>query len=284
MSFSLVLIAALAVTAGIVLVAGVPHPRAGDLAALLLLYSTIALRDLLGHARAVFVALTGDGGQRERLDQGRKAVALLVGRDTEALDEAGVVRACVESLAENLSDGVIAPLCWATAGASLAAVGGVPAGLGAALGAMLYKAINTMDSQFGYRNARYLHFGRCAARLDDLANLAPARLSALVLILAAPLAGGSPARAWRIWRRDHGQHASPNSGHPEAAMAGALGVQLGGPASYFGRIQDKPRLGDPLVPLTPSHISKACRLVLLAALLLLPCCAALGESGLSLTW
>jgi len=252
------------------------HPAAGTVVALLLLYSGMALRDLLVHARRVLAALREGEGAGVRLDRARRAVAMMVGRDTATLDEAGVVRACVESLAENLSDGVVAPLCWATAGALAAAAFAIPAVVGAVLALMLYKAVNTMDSLFGYKNERYLHFGRCPARLDDLANLLPARLSALALILAAPLVGGSPFAAWHIWRRDHGRHASPNAGHPEAALAGALGIRLGGPASYFGQWHDKACIGDERVALGPSHINTACRLVFLAALLVALVCLALG--------
>ncbi len=272
----LVLLAVALATLGLLLAARRLHPVGGALAALLLLYSGIALRDLLVHGQRVLAALNGAGTEAERLARARRAVAMLVGRDTEALDEAGVVRACVESLAENVSDGVIAPLCCATAGALAAAALGLSAPVGAALALMLYKAINTMDSLFGYKNERYRQFGRCPAHLDDLANLLPARLSALALVLAAPLAGGSPTGAWRIWRRDHGRHASPNSGHPEAALAGALGIRLGGPASYFGQWHDKAAIGDEQVRLCPAHITSAGRLVSLATLLVVLACLALG--------
>ena len=234
--------------------AGRIHPRLGDLLAVLLLYSCFAARDLLAHSRRVYTALWVDD-----LGEARRRVALLVGRDTAGLDQAGVIRACVESVAENSSDGVVAPLFWA-------AVGGP-------VGALLYKAVSTLDSTFGYKNARYLQFGWAAARLDDLANFLPARLTALGLVAAALLCGRDSEAAWRIYRRDRFNHASPNSAHPEAAMAGALGLQLGGPNYYDGQLIEKPHLGDPLLKPRPEHILAANRLVLaltvLAALVLL---------------
>ena len=127
--------------------------------------------------------------------------------------------------------------------------------------ALCYKVINTMDSMVGYKNERYLHFGRAAARLDDAANFIPARLSALLLILAAGLAGESADRAWRIWRRDRRNHASPNSAQTESAMAGALGIQLGGPACYFGELHDKPTIGDPAREIEPGDIRRAVRML-----------------------
>lgn len=230
----------------------------------LLLCTAIAARDLLAHALRVHHALGFD------LALARKQVALMVGRDTEQLDEAGVVRACVESVAENMADGIIAPLFWAVIGAAAA----LPAGTSwsaacGATAAMLYKAVNTMDSMFGYKSERYLHFGRCPARLDDAANLLPARISGLAIVLAAPFSGGSLRNAWRILRRDRRQHSSPNSGWPEAAAAGALGIQLGGDASYFGRTVRKPVIGEPLQPLARRHIPQACRLVAIASLICL---------------
>ncbi len=226
-----------------------------------MLYTTIAARDLLRHALHVHAALD------ENLEKARQQVGLLVGRDTAQLDEPAVIRACVESVAENMSDGITAPLFWAATGAMLALPAGAhwPAAC-AALAAMLYKAVSTMDSMFGYKNERYLHFGFCPARLDDLANFLPARLSGFALVLAAPFSGGSLRAAWRILRRDCRNHASPNSGWPEAAAAGALGLQLGGAASYFGKIVSKPLIGDPLVSPERRHILHVCRLALTAAL------------------
>lgn len=233
---------------------------------ILLLYTTIAIRDLLHHARVVYRALAAP--DPAGLETARKKVAMLVGRDTARLDEAGIIRACVESVAENLADGVIAPVFWSFVGALLAGLAGLDhwAAPAAAVCAMLYKAANTMDSMFGYKNEKYLHFGWFPARFDDLVNLVPARLSGLVLVLAAFLLRMHPARAWKILRRDHANHTSPNAGYPEAAMAGALGIQLGGGSWYFGTYQEKPFLGDSHTPITPNHILQANRLVLTGAL------------------
>jgi len=234
--------------------AGKIHPRLGDLVAVLMLYTCFAAKDLLAHSRRVYEALKADD-----LAEARQRVALLVGRDTGELDQAGVVRACVESVAENSSDGVVAPLFWAV--------------VGGPVGALLYKAVSTLDSTFGYKNERYLHFGWASARLDDLVNFIPARLSGLGLVAAALVSGRDSEAAWRVYRRDCHNHASPNSGHPEAAVAGALGLQLGGVSRYFGKLVEKPTLGDALEEPQPGHILAVNRLVLtltvLAALVLL---------------
>ena len=184
---------------------------------------------------------------RNDLPAARKAVSRIVGRDTQRLDEAGVTRAAVETVAENFSDGVLAPLFYLL-------LGGAPL-------ALCYKAINTMDSMVGYKNERYLYFGRCAAKLDDAANWLPARLSALLLVLASALLGEDAQGAWRIWRRDRRNHASPNSAQTEAAMAGALGIRLAGPAWYFGEKYDKPTIGDAKRPVEPNDILRADRLL-----------------------
>ena len=189
---------------------------------LALLASTLlAQRSLYEHVAAVAEGLEKDG-----LPGGRKAVAMIVGRDPESLDEAGVARAAIESLSENFSDGIIAPAFWL-------GVGGLP-------GAALYKAINTADSMIGHKSPRHLAFGWAAARLDDLVNLPASRLTALLLIGAAALDRQADASAaWRAVRRDAGRHRSPNAGWPEAAMAGALGLRLAGPRVYGAvRVED----------------------------------------------
>ena len=204
-------------------------------------WQALAVRDLKVEALRVRTALETEG-----LDAGRKAVSRIVGRDTAQLTEAGVARAAVETVAENFSDGVIAPLLYML-------LGGAPL-------ALCYKAINTMDSMLGYKNARYLHFGRVPAKLDDAANYIPARLAALLLIASAKLYGEDTASAYRIWKRDRRKHASPNSAQCEAAMAGALGLRLCGPATYFGERHEKPWIGDRRREIVPGDISRACRM------------------------
>ena len=181
------------------------------------------------------------------LPAARKAVSRIVGRDTQNLTLEGVTKAAVETVAENASDGVIAPLLYML-------LGGAPL-------ALTYKAINTMDSMLGYKNEKYLYFGRAAAKLDDAANYLPSRLAGLLWCAAAALTGNSPKGAWRIWRRDRHCHASPNSAQTESACAGALGVQLAGPAYYFGEYYAKPTIGDPLRPIEPEDIRRANRMM-----------------------
>ena len=205
-------------------------------------WQALALKGLNTESKRVYTALTTG-----TIEDARKAVSRIVGRDTQHLDEAGVTRAAVETVAENFSDGVLAPLFYLL-------LGGAPL-------ALCYKAINTMDSMIGYKNERYLYFGYCAAKLDDAANWLPARLSALLLVLASALLGEDAKGAWRIWRRDRRTHASPNSAQTEAAMAGALGIQLAGPAWYFGEKYDKPTIGDARRPVEPNDILRADRLL-----------------------
>jgi adenosylcobinamide-phosphate synthase len=219
-----------------------------ELLAVYLLYTALAAKDLAEHSKKVHAALAAAD-----LARARTQVAMIVGRDSAALDEEGVGRACIESVAENLVDGVTAPLFWA-------AVAGP-------VGALLYKAVNTMDSLFGYKNEKYINFGWAAARLDDLANWLPARLTALVLIAAAFLLRLDGPRAYRVWRRDRKKHASPNSGQTEAAVAGALGVELGGANFYFGRLVEKPTLGEALKKIEANDILRANRLMLASAIL-----------------
>lgn len=218
------------------------HPLAGDLASILLLYTCFATRSLHDHALAVYRPLKANN-----LPEARQRVSWLVGRDTEQLDEGEVTRAAVESVAENTVDGCTAPLLFAC--------------LGGPLGALAYKAISTLDSTFGYKNERYLQFGWASARLDDLANLLPARLTALLVIPAALLLRLHAGNAWRIFRRDRHNHPSPNGGQIEAAVAGALEVRLGGVNSYFGQPSTRPFMGDPLQPLQARHILQAVQLM-----------------------
>ncbi|MFA7383176.1 MAG: adenosylcobinamide-phosphate synthase CbiB [Desulfurivibrionaceae bacterium] len=226
------------------------HPWLGSLISILLLYTTIAPRDLVRHSTEVYKALR-DGD----LPEARNRVGMIVGRDTADLDETGVARAAVESVAESMVDGVTAPLFFAV--------------LGGPMAAMLYKAVNTMDSMFGYKNERYLKFGWAAARLDDLANFIPARLTSLMIPAAAFLLRLDARGSLFILLRDRRKHASPNSGHSEAAVAGALGVQLGGANFYFGQMVAKPTIGEATRPITPQAILHVNRLMLAGSCLTL---------------
>lgn len=208
----------------------------------LLYWQLLALTSLKKESLKVYEQL-----KKGDLPAARHAVSMIVGRDTSALDEAGVARAAVETIAEGACDGVIAPLFWMA--------------LGGSIPGLLYKAVNTMDSMIGYRNDRYRDFGAFAARLDDALNYIPARLSALVMILTAPLCGLNGKEALRIWRRDRRKHASPNAGQPEAAMAGALGLRLAGDALYFGKLKKKPYIGDDLRPIAAYDILLAHKLL-----------------------
>ena len=187
------------------------------------------------------------------LVEARANLAHIVGRDTAALNEDKVLRASLESLAENTSDGIVAPLFYLF-------LGGIPL-------AMAYKAINTLDSMIGYRTKRYLYFGRFAARLDDVANFIPARLTALLMVMATFLVRLNAGLALRVMRRDHANHLSPNAGYPEAALAGALGIRLGGPSVYFGKEVWKPTIGDDFTPVTIEMLKEARSLCLVTAIL-----------------
>jgi len=228
--------------------AGLVHQVAGSAAAVLLAWTTLAARDLSDHAAAVQRAIEAGS-----LEEARRAVGLIVGRDTDGLSAQEIARAAVESVAESASDGVVAPLCYLV-------IGGPPL-------ALAYKAVSTLDSLVGHHEPPYTHFGWASARLDDLANWAPARLTALLLVLAAWLLSRESAsmrRAWAVLRRDGRKHASPNSGRPEAAMAGALGVRLGGPNRYGGILVERPTMGDPVTPLGPAELARALRLMWIA--------------------
>ena len=220
-------------------------------------WQILAARCLQTEAEKVCACLT-----RGDLPAARRQVGMLVGRDTEDLTADQVARAAVETVAENTSDGVVAPLFWTV-------LGGPAAGFA-------YKAVNTMDSMVGYKNEKYLWFGRCPARLDDAANFIPARLSALGMIAAAALTGFDGKNAARIWRRDRRKHESPNSAQTESACAGALHIRLGGSASYFGRLHDKPFLGDADRPIEPEDIRRSCRLLYGTSVLCLAVFALLG--------
>ncbi len=207
------------------------------------IYTIFALKSLSTEASKVYEALINDD-----IDLARKEISFLVSRDTDAMNKADIIRAAVETVTENIVDGVTAPMFYLF-------VGGAPAG-------MAYKAANTIDSMIGYKNEKYIRFGWSGARLDDLLNFVPARITGFILIpLAALFTGGSITGAYRILARDRLNHSSPNSGYPESASAGALGIQLGGPASYFGVTQDKPHIGDKERDLEPEDIKRAVRLL-----------------------
>ena len=240
--------AALRITWGLLRVLYGWRLAAGVAAESILCCYALAARNLRDSSMEVYKALTENGGD---LLKARRAVSMIVGRDTENLDQKGVIRAAVETVAENTADGVIAPLFFLA--------------LGGAVGGMAYKAINTMDSMLGYKNERYQYFGTAAARLDDAAGFIPARLSGLLLVAAAGLTGMDAANAWRIFCRDRYAHKSPNSAQSESAVAGALGVQLAGDAVYGGQVVHKPFIGDPLREIEAEDIRRANKLMYAAS-------------------
>ena len=210
--------------------------------------TTLATRGLLDAVTRIETPLRSDN-----LVKARENLAHIVGRDTSVLNQDKVLRASLESLAENTSDGIVAPLFYLF-------LGGIPL-------AMAYKAVNTLDSMIGYRTDRYLYFGKFAARLDDVANFIPARLTALFMVIATFLVRLDAGLALRILWRDHANHLSPNAGYPEAALAGALGIRLGGPSVYFGKEVSKPTMGDDFTPVNIDMLKEARSLCLVTAIL-----------------
>ena len=215
-------------------------------------YQCIAAKSLYVESMKVYTALSKDG-----LQAGRQAVSMIVGRDTQCLDEKGVIKAAVETVAENTSDGVIAPLIYL-------AIGGPILGIA-------YKAINTMDSMVGYKNDKYMDFGRAAAKLDDIVNFIPARISAWLMIIGCVFLGKdfNQQRAIKIFKRDRFNHASPNSAQTESVCAGALGLKLAGPASYFGKTVEKKYIGDSIRDISLEDIKRANKLMFAAEILLI---------------
>lgn len=226
------------------------HPLIGLAASVWLAYTTLSLRALHRLSREVVRCV-----EQKRLAEARRALSLIVGRETATLDEEGILRACIETVAENTSGGVVAPLFYLAVGGPVLA--------------LLHKAAGTLDAMVGYRDDRYRELGWASARLDDLFNLLPARLTGMLMALAAPFCGLGGRHAWRVMFRDARKHASPNAGFPEAAMAGALGVRLGGSAVYFGRRVEKPTLGDDTRPVTVAGYYGAVRLMYLTSFLAL---------------
>ena len=240
----------LALTSLVCMGAAALHPLLGLAVQMFWCGQALAAKGLVQESMNVYRELT-----KPDLPAARIAVSRIVGRDTEALTAEGVTKAAVETVAENASDGVIAPLFYML-------LGGAPL-------ALTYKAINTMDSMVGYKNTQYLYFGRAAAKLDDVANYLPSRIAALLWVAAAALTGNDARSAWRIWRRDRRNHASPNSAQTESACAGALNVQLAGPAYYFGEYYKKPTIGDSVRPIEPEDIRRADRMMYAESLLAL---------------
>lgn len=239
------------VVSGTLFVAGLSshvYPLLGNLIIIWLGYCILATRSLHRESNRVIRALSSG-----RIDLARRRLAGIVSRDTAQLDEKGIIRAVIETVSENISDGIVAPLFYLS--------------IGGLIGGMTYKSVNTMDSMVGYMNERYRYFGWFAAKADDVANWVPSRLSGLLIIAGAALLKMDWRRAWQVMRRDAGNMKSPNAGFPEAATAGALGVQLGGTNWYFGRPEDKPTLGIPLKEMNFQTYSAMIRLMYVSSFL-----------------
>ena len=245
-----VIFATFAISVIIIVAAYSINLYAGVIAEAVMTWQILATKCLRVESMKVYDALRTDG-----VDAGRRAVSMIVGRDTSVLDAAGVTRAAVETIAENTSDGVIAPMLYT-------AIGGPVLGF-------VYKAVNTMDSMLGYKNDKYMYFGRFAARLDDVVNFIPARISAYLMIAAAFIGGRQfdGRNAYRIFKRDRFNHASPNSAQTESVCAGALRVQLAGDAVYFGKLVKKKYIGDGLREIEYEDIKRANRLMYITAFL-----------------
>lgn len=238
----LIPITAYIITLGLCLLADLTNHYIGILVSTWLISTTIAARGLVDAGRSVYRHLT-----RGEIDKARDEVGGIVGRDTDAMEEPEIVRATVETMAENIVDGVVAPIFFAL-------IGGAPL-------ALTYRAVNTLDSMVGYRNSRYLHFGWASARLDDIANYIPARITGLLIVLSAALLGYPPIRVLITMLRDSAKHPSPNSGIPESGVAGALGVQLGGTNYYEGIPSFRPLLGIPYQNLDAAIIRQTAKLI-----------------------
>lgn len=236
--------------------AGWLHPALRFLLETFWCFQILAARSLSSESRKVYEKL-----KESDLPGARRAVSMIVGRDTEKLTEEGVTKAAVETVAENTSDGVTAPLIYMM-------IGGAPLGF-------LYKAVNTMDSMLGYKNDRYLYFGRIPAKMDDIFNYIPARITGLLMTAAAFLTGLDGKNAWKIYRRDRRKHASPNAAQTESVCAGALGVQLAGDAVYFGKVYKKEFIGDALRRIEPEDILRTRRLMYAAEFLTFLLCGGL---------
>ena len=249
---TVVLVAAIStiVPALVLLLAWLIHPIAYFVINSIMCWQILAARQLLKEGQKVQRAL-----EKGDTEGARYAVSMIVGRDTAVLDEDGIARAAVETVAENASDGVIAPMIWMI--------------LFGTVGGFFYKSINTMDSMLGYKNEKYLYFGRAAAKTDDFVNYIPARISGLLMVITAPIVGLNGRNAWKIFRRDRYKHASPNSAQTESACAGALGLRLAGDAIYGGVVHKKEYIGDPVKSIEPKDITRAGLLMYAASVLML---------------
>lgn len=240
----------IAVTLVILHIAYGISPYVGIIAEAVICFYMLALKSLKKESMAVYHAL-----KKKDTEGARQAVSKIVGRDTQSLDEKGIARAAVETVAENTSDGVIAPLFYML--------------IFGAAGGVVYKAVNTLDSMLGYRDEKYIYIGRVPARLDDVLNFIPSRLSAIFMIIASALLGYDCKNAVRIFRRDRYNHKSPNSAQTEAVCAGALGLRLAGDAYYFGRLYKKPTIGESINEICPEDIIRVNRLLYVSAFLFL---------------
>ena len=246
----IVLVISFAVPMAILLAAGMVSPWLAFALETLMCYQIFATKCLRDESMKVYDALHNND-----LADARVKLSWIVGRDTQNLDEEEITKGAVETVAENTADGIIAPMFYMF-------IGGVPL-------AFLYKGINTMDSMVGYKNDKFLYFGRCAAKLDDLANLIPARITGLVMIAAAFLLGLNGPGAWKVFWRDRYNHLSPNSAMTESVTAGALNIQLGGDHFYFGKLVHKDTIGDNIRPVCPEDIKKTNNLLYMTAVLCL---------------
>lgn len=245
----IVIVVSVAIPLGILIVAYMAHPIAGMVVESIMCYQLLAMHSLYYESRKVYKKLI-----RGDLEGARQAVSMIVGRDTDSLDDIGITKAAVETVAENTSDGVIAPMIFMF--------------VFGAIGGFFYKAINTMDSMIGYKNDKYHKLGTAAARLDDFVNFIPARISAFVMIAASKLCRYDARNARKIYKRDRKNHDSPNSAHTEAVCAGALRVQLAGDAYYFGKKKEKPTIGDALRPVEYEDIMHANKLMVVASFMI----------------
>lgn len=232
----------------IVVIAGKLHPILGIVIEIVLIYWCISVKSLKQSAMEVSRTLMNGG-----IKEAKEKVSLIVGRDVEKMNEKGIVNATIETVAENLVDGVISPLFFAV-------IGGAPLGIA-------YKMVNTLDSMVGYKNDKYIHFGKAAARIDDIANFIPARLSVLIISLAAQILSRKGLYTLKTAIKEGKDHTSPNAGFPEASFAGAMGIKLGGPNYYHGRLVHKPYIGKLFREADIKHIKKACDLMVLSSIL-----------------